>query len=42
MERFDEGLAFLLRYEHIAWYENGVVKILDRRIYPNEISFVEC
>jgi len=42
MERFDEGLAFLLRYENIAWYENGVVRILDRRIYPNEISFVEC
>ena len=42
MKRMDEGLAFMLRYENIAWYENGKVKILDRRIYPREIKFVEC
>lgn len=42
MNRYDEGLAFMLKYENIAWYENGKVKILDRRIYPREIKFVEC
>lgn len=42
MERKDEGLAFLLKYENVAWFENGMVRILDRRIYPTEISFVEC
>lgn len=42
MERMDYNLPFLLTYENIAWYENGKVKILDRRIYPTEIKFVEC
>lgn len=42
MERKDEGLAFLLRYENVAWFENGIVRILDRRIYPTEVKFVEC
>lgn len=42
MKRMDNGLAFMLRYENIAWYENGKVRILDRRIYPREIKFVEC
>lgn len=42
MERKDEGLAFLLKYENVAWFENGSVRILDRRIYPTEVSFVEC
>lgn len=42
MQRMDEGLAFMLKYENIAWFENGKVKILDRRIYPREIKFVEC
>ena len=42
MDRCDEGLAFMLQYENVAWYENGKVRILDRRIYPTEISFVEC
>lgn len=40
--RPDEGLAFMLRYENIAWYEAGCVKILDRRIYPRTVAFVEC
>ena len=39
--RADNGLATLLRYENVAWYENGKVRILDRRIYP-EMRFVEC
>lgn len=42
MERVDKGLAFMLRYENVAWYENGEVRILDRRIYPIEVSFVTC
>ncbi len=42
MERADQDLAFMLRYENIAWYENGKVRILDRRIYPVKIAFVEC
>ena len=42
MKRCDFDLPFLLRYENVAWYENGKVRILDRRIYPTEIRFVEC
>ena len=42
MRRADEGMGFLLRYENVAWYENGQVRILDRRIYPIEIKFVVC
>ena len=42
MERCDQDLAFMLQYENVAWYENGKVRILDRRIYPTEVTFVEC
>jgi methylthioribose-1-phosphate isomerase len=42
MERQDKDLAFLLRYENVAWYENGTVRILDRRKYPTSIEYVEC
>lgn len=42
MERADQNLAFMLRYENIAWYEDGKVTILDRRIYPAKIEFVTC
>lgn len=42
MERTDKDLAFMLRYENVAWYDNGKVRILDRRIYPTRIEFVEC
>ena len=41
MLRMDEGMPFLLRYENVAWYERGRVRILDRRVFP-EISYVEC
>lgn len=41
MIRADEGLAFALRYENVAWYESGAVRILDRRIYPT-VRFVTC
>lgn len=42
MERQDKDLAFMLQYENIAWYEDGEVRILDRRIYPAQVSFVRC
>jgi len=40
--RVDKDLAFMLRYENVAWYESGKVRILDRRIYPVRVEFVEC
>ncbi len=42
MERKDSGLAFMLRYENIAWYDEGEVRILDRRVYPAKTEFVIC
>lgn len=42
MKRADEGMGFLLRYENVAWYEDGVVRILDRRIYPVKTEYVIC
>ena len=42
MERQDRGLAFMLQYENIAWYEKGAVRILDRRVYPRRVEFVTC
>lgn len=41
-KRHDHGLGFLLSYENIAWYQDGLVRILDRRVYPTQIEFVEC
>ena len=42
MERQDKDLAFMLQYENIAWFEDGKVRILDRRCYPREVRFVTC
>ncbi|MCQ2418534.1 MAG: S-methyl-5-thioribose-1-phosphate isomerase [Clostridia bacterium] len=42
LKRADEGLAFMLQYENVAWYEDGIVRILDRRIYPRKVEFVLC
>lgn len=42
MERQDKDLAWMLQFENIAWYEDGVVRILDRRIYPIKVVKVEC
>lgn len=42
MVRADEGMGFLLRYENVAWYEDGAVRILDRRIYPVKVEYVVC
>ena len=32
----------MLRYENVAWFEDGEVRILDRRIYPAKVEFVTC
>lgn len=40
--RMDDGLAYMLKYEHVAWYEKGEVRILDRRIYPLKTEYVVC
>jgi methylthioribose-1-phosphate isomerase len=42
MSRPDDGLAFMLKYENVAWYQDGVVRILDRRVYPRKVEFVIC
>lgn len=42
MIRYDQNMPFLLKYENVAWYENGKVTILDRRLYPREVKFVIC
>ena len=42
MKRADEGVGFLLRYENVAWYEDGAVRILDRRFYPVRVEYVTC
>ena len=42
MERADKDLAFMLQYENVAWYDRGAVRILDRRVYPRQVSFVTC
>ena len=41
MLRQDLDLAWMLQYENIAWYEDGKVYILDRRIYPIDVKKVE-
>ena len=42
MERADKNLAFMLQYENVAWYEDGKVRILDRRVYPTKVEVVTC
>ena len=42
MERADKGLAFMMQYENVAWYDGGEVRILDRRVYPRRVQFVTC
>ncbi|MFA9464349.1 MAG: s-methyl-5-thioribose-1-phosphate isomerase [Velocimicrobium sp.] len=42
IQRADADLAFMLKFENVAWYENGKVKILDRRIYPIRTEYVIC
>ncbi len=40
--RQDYDLAYMLRFENVAWYQDGVVRILDRRIYPIRTEHIEC
>lgn len=40
--RADHDLAYMLQFEHVAWYEDHTVRILDRRIYPIKIEYVVC
>lgn len=42
MKRQDYDMPFMLRYENVAWYEDGEVRILDRRVYPKETRFEIC
>jgi len=42
MERMDKGMPFLLQYENVAWFEDGKVRILDRRVYPAELRYEVC
>ncbi len=42
MIRADKGMGFILQFENVAWYEDGNVRILDRRIYPVKTEFVNC
>ena len=42
MERQDKDLAFMLQYENVAWFDGGEVRILDRRVYPTKVEFVNC
>ncbi len=42
MERQDLDLAWMLQYENVAWYEDGEVLILDRRIYPIDVKKLRC
>jgi len=42
MHRANDGLAFMLKRENIAWYQDGAVRILDRRLYPRKVEFVVC
>ena len=37
-----QGLAFLQRYENVAWYDSGTVRLLDRRVYPMKTEQVIC
>jgi methylthioribose-1-phosphate isomerase len=32
-QRADYNMPFLLQYENVAWYEEGKVRILDRRMF---------
>lgn len=41
-DRQDYDLAYMLRFENVAWYSSGKVSILDRRVYPIRIEHVEC
>lgn len=39
---YADGLGFLIHPENVACYENGTVRILDRRVYPMKLEYVTC
>ncbi|NMB54883.1 MAG: s-methyl-5-thioribose-1-phosphate isomerase [Leptolinea sp.] len=39
---YADGLGYLIHPQNVARYEDGVVRILDRRNYPMKVDFVEC
>lgn len=39
---YAEGLGFLIHPENVARYEDGIVRILDRRVYPMKVESVTC
>lgn len=39
---FDQDLAYMLQAKHVAYYDEGIVSILDRRIYPIRVEYVRC
>lgn len=41
-DRQDYDLAYMLKFENVAWYQDGKVSILDRRIYPIRVEHVVC
>lgn len=40
--RNDHQMPFMMRFENVAWYEDGKVRILDRRIYPIRTEYITC
>lgn len=42
MSEIDKDLAFMLKFKNVAWFEDGKVRILDRRVYPMEVRYEVC
>ncbi len=41
-QEFIDRMPFIVKPENIANYKDGLVSILDRRVYPFEVEFVVC
>lgn len=41
-QEFIDRMPFIVRPDNIANYKDGVVSILDRRVYPFKVEFVVC
>lgn len=42
IDRLDLNLPELLRFDHIAWFEDGALRMLDRRVYPMIRRYETC
>ncbi|MBR2672393.1 MAG: s-methyl-5-thioribose-1-phosphate isomerase [Oscillospiraceae bacterium] len=42
MAELYEQIGFVENFKNVAWYEDGKVSILDRRVYPYRVEFVVC